>query len=71
MIPLLCIYPRKMATHVHTKACTEVCLGASFIRAYNYIIQMSINKRMDKQVIHTVDYYSGIGRSKPLKSISV
>lgn len=58
-IPLLCIYPREMSAHIHLKACIEVCLAALFIRAYNYIIQMSISKRLDKQV--------AVGRSKLLK----
>ena len=35
VIPLLYIYPRDMKTHVHTKTCTWMSIGALFIITKN------------------------------------
>ena len=36
--------------NVHTKACAQVFL-ALFISVYNYIIQVSVNRKMDRHVV--------------------
>lgn len=47
--------------NVHTKACAQVFLAALFISIYNYIIQVSINRKMDRRVV--VYSYSRIPHS--------
>lgn len=49
-IPLLCIYPRKMKTHVHKKTCTKIFISASVknLKTWGVGRQTLINRRMTK-----------------------